>query len=274
MESGRIAISHYERPFASLKTDMSLVTRADHEIEQYLETIFDRPNEDCYLIGEETIHKKPESYIRKAFEHTAWIVDPIDGTAAYAHHIPTWGISIGMMMKGVLKCGAIYLPVTGELFMSRGSNDGQVLYGRDIFPFSEYETVQYEPIWREEAKPDKSGMIAVTQSVAKGKGIKVTNPVQALGCAVLPLVYLMLGRYMAYVGTLKLWDIAGALPMLSASGFHIQLKDGTPVTCEVNDALYHLSADDANRWKLRGHLICGRSKDAADYVIKGLQGAG
>ena len=268
MESARIAINHYEKPFASLKTDMSIVTRADHEIEEYLGSLFDRPHEGSFLIGEETIHKKPESYIREAFEHTAWIVDPIDGTAAYAHHIPTWGISIGMMVKGVLKHGAIYLPVTGELFIS-GSN-GKVLYGRDIFPFSEYETIQYEPIWREGAKPDKSGMLAVTQSVAKGSGINVINPVQALGCAVLPLAYLLLDRYMAYVGTLKLWDIAGALPMLSTSGFHIQLKNGTPVTCAVNDALYHLDADNAERWKIKDLLICGRSKEAADYLIKGL----
>jgi myo-inositol-1(or 4)-monophosphatase len=250
---------------------MSIVTQADREIEQYLGSLFDRPHEGSFLIGEETIHKKPESYIHDAFEHIAWIVDPIDGTAAYAHHIPTWGISIGMMVNGVLKHGAIYLPVTGELFIS--SSNGKVLYGKDIFPFSEYERFQFEPISGKPAKPDESGMIAVTQSVAKGNGIKVINPVQALACAVLPLAYLLLDRYMAYVGTLKLWDIAGALPLLSASGFHIQLKNGTPVTCAVNDDLYYIGADNAERWKIRDLLICGRTKEATDYLIKGLKAA-
>ena len=51
-----------------------------------------------------------------------WVVDPIDGTAPYANHLPTWGISIGLMKNGAFTDGAVFLPRTAELYITSGDD--------------------------------------------------------------------------------------------------------------------------------------------------------
>ena len=261
--AGDIALQYYENPTKKLKSDLSIVTEADYEIEQALIEIFENSADGSYLIGEETVDKMGYSYIEAAMEQVAWIIDPIDGTASYAHHIPTWGISIARMKESVITDGAIYLPVTGEIFITHGSD---ILYG--AAEYSGLTGVKLEPLETIHPEPNKGGMIALTQAVAKLGRINVPNPVQALACAVFPLTYLLMGRYLGYIGNLKLWDIAGALAMLTRAGFHCVLMDGTSVDCGVTNNLYNLDNPDQNeKWRLRDRLVCGGSEAAAKYLI-------
>ncbi len=51
-KSAEIAIKYYDSPNKEFKSDHSIVTIADKEIEDYLATFFDKPKENIYLIGE------------------------------------------------------------------------------------------------------------------------------------------------------------------------------------------------------------------------------
>ena len=90
-ECAEIALRHYHAPSVALKSDRSLVTQADHEVEAHFASRLDDPHRGSFVIGEETIHSRSAEYVDEAMKGIAWIVDPIDGTAPYAHHIPTWG---------------------------------------------------------------------------------------------------------------------------------------------------------------------------------------
>ena len=117
--AGEIAYRYYDDPPQELKQDLSVVTAADRAIEQFLAAEFDRPENGSYLIGEETVGLRDEAYLAAALEaEYCWIVDPIDGTAPYATHFPAWGISIGLMRRGVLSDGAIYLPEQDRLLIT------------------------------------------------------------------------------------------------------------------------------------------------------------
>ena len=120
IEAGKIALHYYDSPECSMKADGSIVTNADLEIEKLFCTHFDNPPGNSYLLGEESIDERDSEYVPKGLQHSLYIVDPIDGTVSYANHIPTWGISIGYAAKGRIIEGAIYLPITGELFISEG----------------------------------------------------------------------------------------------------------------------------------------------------------
>lgn len=257
--SAHIAMKHYDAPNTEVKSDRSLVTRADHEIESYLESELEATESGSYLIGEETIATHDERYVEAALSEVGWVIDPIDGTAPYAHHIPTWGISIARMEAGVLTDGAIYLPVTDELFLT---TPGGVEYG----PIAGPRRILSHETRIPDAQRRRAGMIAVTQGIAKGHGIDVPNPVQALGCAVLPLTYLLLDRYVCYLGKVKLWDCAAALPMLRWEGFVTELADGSAIGLEVSKTHYRLDEGDRDRWKLRDRLICGSSRELVDSI--------
>jgi len=60
-----------------------------------------------------------------------WAVDPLDGTLNYAKRIPHFAVSIGAIVKGETKVGAIYNPVLNELFVATKGH-GARLNGRAI----------------------------------------------------------------------------------------------------------------------------------------------
>ena len=268
-EAGAIAMGHYDRPMAELKSDRSIVTQADHDIEALFETQFQDAENGSYLIGEETILGHEESYIRDALNQTAWIVDPIDGTSAYAHHVATWGISIGFAQAGSILEGAVYLPVTQELFITRGSG---IYFAEGMHPGHDGALPELREISPVATPIGEDGMIAITQVIAKGGGMSVVNPVQALGCAVLPMTYMLLGRFAAYLGRVKLWDIAGALPMLLRAGFVARMPDGTTLDAGITDANYNLTPGDPDRWKLRLPIVCAATEANAQYVVEAATG--
>jgi len=261
VESGRIALRYYENPPTEYKRDRSPVTKADREIEDLLGKSFDRPGEGSYLIGEETVEKRDGSYIDAAFKATSWVVDPIDGTALYANHLPCWGVSVGLMERGLLTEGAIYFPLDDELFITEG---GAILQGR---PGS---LVRIEATRRPYSL---GGVIAITQEIARYEGIEVANPIYAGGSAVYPLTQLLLGHFIAYVGQLNLWDVAGCLPLLRNAGFDLRLQEGPAVTGAVDAGAYILSPGDAKRWKYRSNLICTGAPETLDRVMDGLRAA-
>ena len=60
-----------------------------------------------------------------------WVVDPIDGTTNFIRSLPIYVVSIGYQLEGELVIGAIYCPVTDELFIA-GKGMGAYLNGEKI----------------------------------------------------------------------------------------------------------------------------------------------
>lgn len=48
-----------------------------------------------------------------------WVIDPIDGTANFAHRMPHFCVSIALVAGGELVLGAIAAPMYGELYLAR-----------------------------------------------------------------------------------------------------------------------------------------------------------
>ena len=258
-ECGRIALDFYEDPGISIKDDQSLVTKADHAVEGFLEKSFHKPAKGSYLIGEETVATRSASYIEEAFRHTAWIVDPIDGTVPYAHHLAHWGISIGFMQQGRLAEGAVYLPVTREYYIS---SRGGILYARP----APGEQPVLSPLRIEHSAPGGKSIVGISQDVVRGKLGKLSNPVQTLGCVVVPFAYMLQGRFMAYVGHMKLWDLAGSLPLLKNAGFIVRSADGRDIDPQISAGQFVLDPEHERFCYLRSNLIAAPTEEIYKQV--------
>lgn len=255
LEAGRIALRHYEAPAATVKPDGSVVTEADREIEAYFASVIENPAEGRYLLGEETAAMKGAAYYQAGLQQELYIVDPIDGTAPYAHHVPTWGISVGYAQQGILTEGAIYLPITGELFITAGS---EVYLARVPTPQAKSRDLEFRPVPAGAAATLEPGsLIAVSQALARSGSIALDNPLQALASAVMPLTYVLLGRFAAYVADVKIWDIAAGLPMLLKKGFEVRMLDGQVLDGKISADWLHLDGDAQTEWLLRHTAICG-----------------
>jgi len=107
--AGDITLNYFQkRPETSKKADGSFVTIADREAEKYLrKRILDRYPGDSVL-GEEEGESKGNSNRR-------WIVDPIDGTFAFVHGVPIYGVLIGLEIDGKPTVGVINMPALNEI---------------------------------------------------------------------------------------------------------------------------------------------------------------
>ena len=259
---GQMALKYYDDPGYELKSDKSIVTEADKAIEDYLTSKLNNPEQNTYIIGEETILSKDEEYISKALHGNTWIIDPIDGTAPYSHNIPTWGISIAFAQNGIIKEGAIYLPVIGELFIS---SKNKIFYCSN---FQNNTAINIDDLKEFTPKTRKhTSLISLTQEITKYNTTNISNPVQSICSAVFSMTQLMQKRYMGYILSrhIKIWDFAAGLYLLQKSGILTKFKDNSKLTLTISD-LCDLKKSGIERWKLKSEAIFALSEDDYNYI--------
>jgi len=104
----------------SFKGPQDYLTQADAAVERLVQGRLGEAFPEDQFYGEET---------GGTFGQSVWVVDPIDGTANFARGIPHFCISIAYARDHVPMLGAIYNPMTDELFEGRRGH-GAHLNGR------------------------------------------------------------------------------------------------------------------------------------------------
>ena len=114
-EAGELAGQLFSKPVdVKLKGKQDFITAADGEVERLIiERLKARFPADAFL-GEEGGAEGTGDAV--------WVIDPIDGTANFAHRIPHFCVSIAFMSAGTLALGAISAPVYGELYRARAGH--------------------------------------------------------------------------------------------------------------------------------------------------------
>jgi myo-inositol-1(or 4)-monophosphatase len=202
---GRIALEHFEEVQASWKPDGSMVTAADLAIEARLRQEIEEAFPGDGVLGEE--NGMPRGG-RLAARHV-WIVDPIDGTNNFGRGMPGFSISIGVFRDGLPHCGAVYDPLTEQLFAGVVGG-GAWANGRPL---------------RLAASPPSPRSLFSIRSPYDGEvpGFVqrwlCTYRLRRFGSTALQLCYVALGA-LAFVHDQRasLWDIAGAAPIVLEAG--------------------------------------------------------
>lgn len=85
------------------------VTATDRAIETFLRAELRQTFPDHGLLGEEHADDiaADAAYV--------WALDPLDGTANFASHLPLWGVSLGLLHHGRPVVGCIWVPVGPDL---------------------------------------------------------------------------------------------------------------------------------------------------------------
>src|SRR5687767_4052293 len=99
--AGDITLNYFRKaPETSTKADGSYVTVADREAEAYLRRQIAERFPDDGVLGEEEGEHRGRSGRR-------WIVDPIDGTFAFVHGVPFYGVLIALEVEGESSVGVV-----------------------------------------------------------------------------------------------------------------------------------------------------------------------
>ena len=110
----------------SIKSNSTLVTDADIEIENYLINKIKCKYENDNFITEEN---NPDG---KLVDRT-WIIDPIDGTSHFVKNSNFWGTQLAFYDKNKVKFAIIYLPKTDEVYYAV-ENQGAFVNNHKVLP--------------------------------------------------------------------------------------------------------------------------------------------
>ncbi|MDD5705913.1 MAG: histidinol-phosphatase [Kiritimatiellae bacterium] len=124
--AGRRTLDLFQNPRmqVELKADLSPVTAADRDAEQFLRERIAAAYPDDGIIGE-------EFGVREGTSPFRWILDPIDGTRSFVCGVPLYGTLIGLQRAGTSVAGVIELPALGEsVHACRGAGAWHCLPGK------------------------------------------------------------------------------------------------------------------------------------------------
>lgn len=183
----------------SSKADDTLLTPADVEIEKFLIKQISTAYPNHQIVSEEAgllPHPAASPY--------TWVIDPLDGTTAFIHGLPGWGISLSLICAGQPLFGLFYMPLLNDLTWA--SPEG--LWWND-----------QAPGWVARQDWNHKGFLAVSTGAHQSFEMNVPR-IRALGSVGASLVYTARGSATAaLIPKAYVWDLlAGALILTQAGG--------------------------------------------------------
>ena len=98
------------------KPDGSEVTEADRRAEEVMRDLISKHSPATAVLGEEYGGSRGDPM------EPLWLLDPIDGTAAFAVGLPVFGTIVGYMEDGEPQVGVLHMPAMREtVYAARGS---------------------------------------------------------------------------------------------------------------------------------------------------------
>ena len=208
-EAAGIALSHFGRSEGRLKADHSWVTQADLEVEAFLRRELESRRPNDAVLGEEGADPPPSSPV-------VWAIDPIDGTRAFNHGLPVWGVSIGVFEDGEPTIGAFILPVLGDVYYTDG--DSAFCNGRALTPPT--------------PALDANAILLVSEGAFKRLRIDYPGKTLSLGSAAAHLCYVARGAAVGAFDHASIWDYAAGAAILKVLGIRLRYLSGRAMDFE------------------------------------------
>lgn len=154
-----------------------------------------------------------------------WVIDPIDGSANFSRGIPHYAICIGLLEHGVPIAGAVYNPVTDELFSFK-KDGGAFLNGKPI-SVSAIDTLKDAAVFfRAGREPELWNWGGSSYTKLLSHANKTFN----YGGSALDACFVAAGRIEANIyGRLTTMDIASAIGILLEAGGQVVNEKGEPI---------------------------------------------
>jgi myo-inositol-1(or 4)-monophosphatase len=217
------------------KGPQDFITEADGEVERLIVDRIRAAFPDDTHLGEETGGKPGRR---------AWVIDPIDGTANFARGIAHFCVSIAFVEDGIIKLGAIYQPMSREMFAAREGRgatlDGQAM---KVTTTAHIEEAAVEVGWSKR-RPNKDYTDTALRILEAGGSFR------RCASGALGLAFVAAGRTDAYFERhINSWDcLAGILMVNEAGGW-------------TNDFL-------AGDGLLKGNPVLGTNAGLKDAMVK------
>lgn len=212
-EAGRLAYDFYKgRAELAIESKglQDVVSIADKKVEDLIRSrLAEHFPEDGFL-GEES-----GTSGQTAAGQAVWVVDPIDGTSCFLSGMPTWCVSIALVLDGEIEIGVIYDPNVDELYAAR-RGEGTYLNGlrQPVPPAASLQDGLFGTGFSHRSPPQD--LVPFLDALLREGGMFLRN-----GSGALMLAYVAVGRLVGYFEPhINSWDcLAGLLLVREAGGW-------------------------------------------------------
>ncbi|MEQ8356009.1 MAG: inositol monophosphatase [Kiloniellaceae bacterium] len=223
-EAGALAYDFYRRR-AELAIEskglQDVVSIADKKVEDLIRSQLEQRFPEDAFLGEESGESG-----RAAEGQSLWVVDPIDGTSCFLSGMPTWCVSIALVLDGEIEIGVIYDPNVDELYAAR-RGEGTFLNGQrqPTPPATSLQDGLFGTGFSHRSPP--RDLMPFLEALLQEGGMFMRN-----GSGALMLAYVAVGRLVGYFEPhINSWDCLAGLLLVRESG-------GWACDFLVNDGLH------------------------------------
>jgi myo-inositol-1(or 4)-monophosphatase len=215
--AGGILSGHFGRQISieyKDKEQRDPVTEVDKACQEYLVREIGRIHPEHSILGEESSGEESEEADKPCGDFL-WVLDPLDGTTNFLNGLPVYASSIGVLYRGRLVAGALFIPwpTEGGGFVLHCRRGAGCFAGEERVGVHESEEIVNN---RLVGLPGFFGMGARFGPGMKGR----TGEVRTTGSIAYELAMTACGvlQY-AVIGGPRMWDMAaGALAVSEAGG--------------------------------------------------------
>ena len=229
-------LPRFTRIHQHIKADGSIVTEADHAMQQALQNGLQARWPGIAFLGEEMPAAQQEQILRDA-QQGVWIVDPLDGTSNFSVGIPCFAVSVALIVNDRIECFAA----------QRGNGARLNESVLTLAGMREVDTLTIGLVDFKRLSPALANKLA-TQPPYKSQ--------RSFGSVALDWCWIAAGRGDVYVhGKQKLWDYAAGQVILDEAGGIAATLQGEPVyngTLAPRSAVLAINQALFDKWL--GHL--------------------
>ncbi len=201
---GNQLVKDFGQVQAIQKSDGSLVTQSDKWADGELTKAIASSFPGYGILSEESEQVFPGT-------EWCWVIDPVDGTTNFTRGLPIWGISLGLLYQGVPVFGFVYIPTLRQSFYGFWGGDSDLK-----LPTGAY--LNNRLITASPNKPDNHHFFSVCSRSTSVIQPNFPCKIRMYGVASYNFLTVANGSTLGAVEVSpKVWDLAGAWPILKAA---------------------------------------------------------
>ncbi len=223
--AGRLLMAELLRPrrIAYKGTPTNLVTEMDARAEELIVDRLLAAFPDDGILAEERGAQAGRSGRR-------WIIDPLDGTTNYAHGLPVYAVSIGLVVERRVELGVVYDPSQDELYVGERGH-GATVNDRSLAVSA---TATLDRSLLATGFPSNIRETRDTNLREYAAFAVRCRGVRRMGSATLDLAWLAAGRFDAFWElSLGPWDVAASSLFIEEAGGRITDLTGGPLDLDA-----------------------------------------
>lgn len=265
-EGGQIALGLLEDSRPTLKPDHSVLTTADLAVSRLMrERLSPFLSQPGHILIDEEDAQSSRLFDPKILKENPylWLIDPIDGTRAFANRIPLFGLSMGLVRELKPWIGAVYFPTFKELFYCDGS---EAYFVQNAFGPDEKRT----PIVPVDQEISRQSIFFGNDGFFREYEWNFSLcPMMMPSSAVIDFCWPTIGRGCGCMFDSYIWDFGGSWPIARAAGLDIRSARTGHKVEQIDLSLFQ--GQGSLTWRLKENYILSSARNFSVIAQNGLR---